>query len=130
MAIPMPERTFTADLGAHTEGEVVVKGWVRFVRNTKSTTFIVLQDLSGTVQLVGPAHLPVHVKREDAVEVVGRVRKDQRATRGFEVYILDIKVVGAAAELLPFSSGSDLTEVGQETVLDYRPLSLRTDRGG
>src|SRR5262249_21768970 len=78
----------------------------------------------------GPADLPVHVKREDALEIVGRVRKDPRAPRGFEVDIVDIRVIGDAAELLPFSSGSDLTEIGLETVLDYRPLSLRTDRGG
>jgi nondiscriminating aspartyl-tRNA synthetase len=126
----MSKRVFTADLATYIDKEVIVMGWARFVRRTKSTTFIVLQDVSGTVQIVGTSDLPVHVKREDALEIVGRVRKDQRAPRGFEVDIVDIRVIGDAAELLPFSSGSDLTEIGLETVLDYRPLSLRTDRGG
>jgi nondiscriminating aspartyl-tRNA synthetase len=126
----MRRRVFAADLDGQREGEVLVKGWARFVRNTKSTTFIVLQDASGMVQLVGPAPLPVHVKRDDALEVVGRVRRDARAPRGFEVDILDIKVIGAAAALLPFTSGSNLAAVGLETVLDYRPLSLRTEQGG
>jgi nondiscriminating aspartyl-tRNA synthetase len=126
----MLTRVLASDLATYIDREVTIKGWARFVRHTKSTTFIVLQDVSGTVQLVGPADLPIHVKREDAVVVVGRVRKDQRAPRGFEVDIVDIRVIGDSAESLPFLSGSDLTEIGLETVLDYRPLALRTDRGG
>jgi nondiscriminating aspartyl-tRNA synthetase len=125
----MVTRVFAADLATYIDREVTVKGWAKFVRDTKSTNFIVLQDVSGTVQLVGPADLPVHVKREDALEIVGRVREDQRAPRGFEVDIMDIRVIGDSAESLPFLSGSDLTEIGLDTVLDYRPLALRTDRG-
>ncbi len=126
----MLKRVLAADLATYIDREVTVKGWARFVRNTKSTTFIVLQDVSGTVQLVGPADLSVHVKCEDVLEIVGRVRQDQRAPRGFEVDIMDIRVIGTAADSLPFLSSSDLTDIGLETVLDYRPLALRTDRGG
>jgi hypothetical protein len=78
----------------------------------------VLQDTSGIVQLVGPANLPVHVHREDALEIVGRVRKDERSPRGFEIDIIDIRVIGRSAESLPFFSGSELTDVGLETTLD------------
>jgi nondiscriminating aspartyl-tRNA synthetase len=126
----MVKRVFVADLATYMDRDVTVQGWARFVRHTKSTTFIVLQDVSGTVQLVGPADLPVHVKREDALEIVGRVRQDPRAPHGFEVDIADLRVVGEAAASLPFLSGSDLTDIGLETVLDYRPLALRTERGG
>ena len=78
----------------------------------------------------GPANLPVHGKRDDALEIVGRVRKDQRAPRGFEIDIIDIRVIGRSAESLPFSSGSELTDNRFGDYLDYRPLALRTDRGG
>ena len=94
----MSKRVFAADLATHIDREVTVMGWARFVRNTKSTSFIVLQDVSGTIQVVGPSDLPVHVKREDALEIVGRIRKGQRAPRGFEVDIVDIRVIGDAAE--------------------------------
>jgi nondiscriminating aspartyl-tRNA synthetase len=126
----MVKRMFAADLATYIDQDVIVKGWARFVRNTKSTTFIVRQDVSRTVQLVGPADLPVHVKREDALEIVGRVRQDQRAPHGIEVDIVDLRVLGEAAASLPFLSGSDLADIGLETVLDYRPLALRTERGG
>jgi nondiscriminating aspartyl-tRNA synthetase len=126
----MAKRVFTSDLGDFIGQEVLIRGWARFVRNTKSTTFVVLQDVSGTVQTVGPPKMPTHVKRDDALEIVGRVRQDARAPRGFEVDILQVQLVGESRDILPFSSASDLADIGQEIVLDYRPLSLRTDRGG
>jgi nondiscriminating aspartyl-tRNA synthetase len=126
----MAKRIFTSDLGDFIGQEVLLRGWARFVRNTKSTTFIVLQDVSGTAQAVGPPKMTTHVKRDDALEIIGCVRRDARAPRGFEVDILQIQVVGESRDILPFSSASDLSDVGQEIVLDYRPLSLRTDRGG
>ncbi|MEX2284876.1 MAG: aspartate--tRNA(Asn) ligase [Gemmatimonadota bacterium] len=125
----MSERVFASELHAYIGQEVELRGWVRFVRPTKSTTFVVIQDASGTVQAVGPTPLPVHLKREDAVRVVGRLRKDSRATAGYELDLIAVDVIGEAANNLPFSAASDLDEVGQETVLNYRPLSLRTDKG-
>jgi RecJ-like exonuclease len=54
-------RKFIADVADSIGEQVLIRGWAKFVRKTKSTTFIVLQDTSGTVQCVGPAQLPVHV---------------------------------------------------------------------
>jgi nondiscriminating aspartyl-tRNA synthetase len=124
------QRLMAADLGQFIDQEVLVRGWARFVRNTKTTTFVVVQDVSGVVQCVGSSKLGVHVKREDAVEILGKVRKDERAPIGYEVSIIEIRVIGVASESLPFSAASDLSDVGIETILDYRPLSLRTDRAG
>src|SRR5690348_15847138 len=108
------KRVFTADLGEFFGQEVLDRGSTRFIRNHKSTTFIILQDVSGTVQTVGPSKMPTHVKRDDALEIVGRVGQDARAPRGIEVDILHVQVVGESREVLPFSSASDLSEVGQE----------------
>jgi aspartyl/asparaginyl-tRNA synthetase len=45
-------RTFIADLGAAVGDEVVLAGWVHALRTTKSTTFLVVHDASGNVQVV------------------------------------------------------------------------------
>lgn len=126
------ERTFVADLGSHLDQEVLLRGWVRRIRETKSTTFLVLQDASGLVQVVAdPAALAsTEVKTEDAVEIVGRVRAEPRARQGFEVDLRELRVVAPSGPNLPFTSAAKLETIGQEVVLDYRPLSLRTDRGG
>lgn len=128
----MADRTFTADLAAHLGEDVVLRGWVRRLRETKSTTFILLQDASGTVQVVAdPAALSaLELKSEDTVEIVGRPRAEPRAKQGYEVDLGSVRVLAPAVANLPFTSGTKLETISQEVVLDHRPLSLRTDRGG
>jgi nondiscriminating aspartyl-tRNA synthetase len=127
-----PERSFVADLATRVGQEVLLRGWVRRLRETKSTTFIVLQDASGTVQVVADPALvaPLGLKSEDTVEIRGLLRSEPRAKSGFEVDFREGRLLAPASHNLPFTSGGDLAKIGQEVVLDYRPLSLRTDRGG
>jgi nondiscriminating aspartyl-tRNA synthetase len=127
-----PPRTFIADLGDKAGAEVVVAGWARALRTTKSTTFLVLQDGSGTVQAVAAPNLLAHVQREDAVRLHGRVRADARAPGGFELDVLALEVVGAAAGQLPIETSKDpeAIGIGQELLVDCRPLALRTARYG
>lgn len=128
----MSERVFAADLAGHLGREVVLRGWIHHLRATKSTTFIVLKDASGTVQVVadpGAIH-GLALKTEDAVEVRGRPRAEPRARQGYEVDLVALRVLGPAIHSLPFTSASPIGEVGPETAIDYRPLLLRTERGG
>lgn len=128
----MTDRVFTADLAAHFGQEVLLRGWIQRLRETKSTTFIVLKDASGTVQVVADPQKtkPLGLKTEDCVEVVGRPRAEARARQGYEVDLVDVRLLAAAAEGLPFTSMSKLDDLGPEVQLDYRPMTLRTDRGG
>jgi len=128
----MRERIFVADLASHVGQEVLLRGWVRRLRETKSTTFIMLQDGSGIIQVVAApsAVAPLGIKSEDAIEIVGRLREEPRSRSGFEVDLLEAQVLAPAAHNLPFTSATALEKISQEIVLEYRPLSLRTDRGG
>src|SRR5262249_10172156 len=50
---PKMPRTMIADLKSfERQQHYELKGWIRRIRETKSTTFIVLQDCSGTIQVV------------------------------------------------------------------------------
>lgn len=128
----MAERIFVADLAAHLGQEVLLRGWVRRLRETKTTTFIVFQDGSGLVQVVAdPARVsPLGLKSEDTVEIVGSLRAEPRAKGGYEVDLREARVLAPAAHNLPFTSATRLENISQEIVLEHRPLSLRTDRGG
>lgn len=99
-------RTFIADIGTAASREVLLSGWARALRTTKSTTFLVLQDASGIVQAVAAPNVMALVKREDAVTLRGRVREDARAPGGFEINVLEIEVVGAAAPQAPIDAQS------------------------
>lgn len=123
------QRTMVADLGE--SAPTVLKGWIRRIRETKSTTFIVLQDCSGTVQVVADPAMTKNLglRAESAVAIAGAARRDERAPGGLEFDAREITILNQAAETLPFTSASRLDQLSPELVINYRPLSIRTDRG-
>jgi nondiscriminating aspartyl-tRNA synthetase len=125
------QRHMIGDLDRSPEGSVLLKGWIRRIRETKSTTFIVLQDCSGTIQVVAdPAKLNREgLRAESAVAIVGRPRRDERAPGGIEIDCEEIEILGASVETLPFKSVSRLEEISPEIAINNRPLAMRTDRG-
>ncbi len=126
-------KTFVADLPQRIGQEVVLAGWVHRLRALATTTFVILKDASGLAQCVAAtdALKDVHVSVDDAVEIVGTPRSEPRSRfGGFEVDVRSLRVLGAAAQDLPFHPGVDLGAVGIETILSHRPLSLRNDKIG
>jgi hypothetical protein len=115
--------------GAAHNDEVAVAGWVHALRTTKSTTFLVLQDASGSVQAVAAPDRIEHLQREDAVRLRGRVRAAAQPG-GFGLDVLELQVVGAASGPLPIETHRDPEErgLGPELLIDCRPLALRTAR--
>jgi len=125
-------RIFTASATRQLGETVEVRGWVFRLRSLASTTFIVLRDCTGTIQCVcatasfkGP-----HVKLDDVIAIVGRVRAEARAKSGCEIDIEELRLLNPASHALPFNSGGKLSAVGQEARLAYRPLAARSDSIG
>jgi nondiscriminating aspartyl-tRNA synthetase len=125
-------RTFAADLTSLAGSQVIVRGWVYRLRVLAKTTFIIVRDCSGEVQCVVPTESlhDLRPKVDDAIEVRGAVRKDDRARGGIEVDIQSVTLLYRSASLLPFTSSSDVSDVGLEILTEYRPLALRNDRVG
>ncbi|PYU47170.1 MAG: aspartate--tRNA(Asn) ligase [Acidobacteria bacterium] len=121
------QRVFIESLSDFVQQEVVLRGWVCRMRVLGKTTFVVLQDCSGEVQCVAtPESIKEHhLKLEDIVEIVGRVRQEIRAKLGYELDILQVRVLNRSGQHLPFNSFSDVDSVGSETLIEYRPLALR-----
>jgi len=121
------QRVFIHSLSDFVQQEVVLRGWVCRMRVLGKTTFVVLKDCSGEVQCVAtPESIKEHhLKLEDTVEIVGRVRQETRAKLGYELDIFQVRVLNRSGQHLPFHSFSDLDSVGPETLIEYRPLALR-----
>ena len=133
----MTNRTYIKDLNKHIDEEVIIAGWVDVRRDQGKMIFMDIRDMSGKVQCVA---LPMHaeavemastVRPEWVLKVSGKVNKrPERNVKAdvlngdIELEILLIEVVSASQEL-PFSSDADLN---LDTLLDYRPLTLRRDR--
>jgi nondiscriminating aspartyl-tRNA synthetase len=91
-----------------------------------------LHDCSGEAQCVTASEelKVLQLKLEDTVEIYGRVRAEARSKWSYEVDILHAKVLNRAATPLPFQASSDLASVGQEVLLEYRPLAVRNNAVG
>src|ERR1700688_2383475 len=118
------KRVFIQSLPEFVQKEVVLRGWVYRMRVLGKTTFVLLRDCSGAAQCVAaPESIKdLHLKLEDTVEILGRVRADSRSKSGYEVDILQASILNRSGQHLPFNSFSNLESVGPETLIEYRPL--------
>ncbi len=132
MATARLTRIFAASAIGHVDELVLVRGWVFRLRVLAATTFLVVRDCTGTIQCVIETvrFREHHVKLDDVIELVGRVRRDERAKSGCEIDVQELRVLNAASHRLPFNSGSKLAAVGQDARLEYRPLAARNDEVG
>ena len=126
------QRVFIRSLLDFVQQEVVLRGWVCRMRVLGKTTFVVLKDCSGEVQCVAsPDSIKAHhLKLEDTVEITGRVRVETRSKSGYEVDILQLRVLSRSGRNLPFTSSSNLDLIGPEALVEYRPLALRNEAVG
>ena len=125
-------RTFVNSLDQFINEEALVRGWVYRLRVLARTTFIILKDCSGEIQCVAASESvrELHLKLDDAVEIRGRVRAEGRAKSGYEIDILQARILNRAINNLPFNSSSNVSSVGPEILMEYRPLALRNDAVG
>ncbi len=126
------QRTLIYSLSELIGHEVLLRGWVYRLRVLARNTFVVLRDCSGEAQCVAGSDSlkDHHLKLDDCVEVYGRIRADHRSKSGYEVDIIRVRVLSRSSSGLPFNSSSRIESVGQETLLEYRPLAVRNDAIG
>src|ERR1700733_4368158 len=125
---PTTHRTFIQNIAPSSPSDVLIRGWVYRLRVLGKTAFVILRDCSGEVQcVVATETLKDHrLKVEDAVEIAGTVRADSRSKAGFEIDISSVRVLNRAGQNLPFQSADGVEGVSLETLVEYRPLALRT----
>ena len=126
------QRIFIENIGDCISAEVRLKGWIYRLRILGQTAFLILRDCTGQAQCViaSSSLKDLHLKVEDVLEIQGSVRREPRSKTGYEVDISEIRVLNRAAQNLPFQSASQVESVGLEALIQYRPLSLRTEAVG
>ncbi len=133
----MKNRIFIKDLKDNITKEVILGGWVDARRDQGKMVFFDMRDMTGRVQCVV---LPNH---EEAIEMAKTIRPEwvlkvtalvnKRPEKNIKAGVMNgdlelevtaIEVLSAAQEL-PFASNAELN---LDTLLDYRPLTLRRER--
>jgi nondiscriminating aspartyl-tRNA synthetase len=132
MVTTAARRIFIENISDFLPGEVRLRGWVYRLRILGKTAFVILRGCSGEAQcVIASEALKDHkLKVEDVVEILGSVRAEPRSKTGCEVDIHEIRVLNRAGQNLPFQSGAQVDSVGLETLIQYRPLSLRSEAVG
>src|ERR1700730_7684930 len=111
---------------------VVIRGWVYRLRVLAKTTFIIVKDCTGEGQCVAATESlrDLRLQLDDAVEIHGVARADNRAKAGLEIDGSGVVILNRAGNQLPFNSSSDLSNLSAEIRTEYRPLALRNERVG
>ena len=130
---PPPVATI-ATLGRHEGQAVTLRGWLYNLRESGKLLFPIFRDGTGTIQ--GVAHVksvPAEVfdalkglTQESSVIVTGKVRADKRAPGGYELDVLDLKVVQRVPESDPYPI--TLKEHGVDFLMEHRHLWVRSPR--
>lgn len=130
------ERTLIRDLQDHIGAEVTINGTIDVVRLQGKMAFFDFRDRSGKVQGIvfgKPEVLEIaqDLGQEYSVAVTGKVKErpekmvNQKVQNGdIELEITDIVILNES-EAMPFDLNGELH---LETVLDNRPLTLKTER--
>lgn len=133
----MTGRIFIDQLNQHIDQEVIIAGWVDVRRDQGKMIFMDMRDMSGKIQCVilpnqtEALEVASKARPEWVLKVTGKVNKrpERNVKQGvvngdIELEIFSIEVLSAAQEL-PFTSDAELN---LDTLLDYRPLTLRRER--
>lgn len=117
---------------------VTIHGRVYKIRRMSGFAFLILQlpkpDASGS-GLLQCIWLPEQAGDLDGLPVeqacialTGQVVAEPRSRSGYEVQVLRIKVLSTPAEELPVVINNKVLDMSLETLLDYRPITLRNEK--
>jgi nondiscriminating aspartyl-tRNA synthetase len=120
------ERDLIQELYDENKKHVNVIGWIEKIRNLGGIEFLIIKDRSGDIQALKnkPDEVYGLLKKNDIVEVSGELIKDKRAPHGSEIRINKLDIISSSKKQFPLSEEKDSREK-LETLLDYRPVSLR-----
>jgi nondiscriminating aspartyl-tRNA synthetase len=126
------ERTYIKDISAQAGTQVAAFGFVHALRIQSKIIFLVLRDITGTVQCVielksAAFETAKALSLESVIRVTGLAKAEKNAPGGVEISVESIEVLSVAHPELPIpvviKKGNEDTEA--PTRFDYRWLDLR-----
>ena len=119
-------------LGEHIGETVSLHGAVYKVRKMSGFAFVLLRTAREILQCVYGeefSEFPLStLKEESCVRVRAKVAAEERSKTGWELHLLWVEVLSEAAELSPVVINNKCLAAAPETVLDYRPITLRNEK--
>ena len=126
------ERTPIQKIKEKAGTQTKIAGFVQTIRDQGSIKFLIIRDITGTIQVVVSKANPEALNTasalslESVVEVVGLAKEEKQAPGGIEIQAAEIHVLSASIPELPIPvvpKGQEETD--QQIRLDWRWLDLR-----
>lgn len=118
--------------GGYEGRNVRVRGAIHAIRNMGEVAFVILRKREGLVQCIyeeGKSRFALSVLGEgDTVETEGICRSDPRAPGGFELRLLEVRVLSKPAAPLPLQINKRRLNTSLEAKLNNRAVALRNPR--
>jgi len=128
----MLKATHTKDIHTLASQTVTVQGFVQAIRAQSKIAFVVVRDITGTIQGVVMQDSPAFVVAkelsvESVIRMTGLAKVEKNAPGGVEIEVQEIEVLSHADPVLPIPvvtiKGGEETEA--PTRFDYRWIDLR-----
>jgi nondiscriminating aspartyl-tRNA synthetase len=117
------KRLLIKEICHHEKEKALIKGRIFNIRNLGNIIFLVVRDYTGVVQVV--VSKDVEVSNGDVISIEGVIKKDERANGGYEIKGEKVEIIAKNIEDLPFDLEKEDINLNLNTLLDYRPISLR-----
>ncbi|EOR25980.1 aspartyl-tRNA ligase [Niallia nealsonii AAU1] len=122
------KRVLISECEQHIGKEVILKGWVKKIRQLGKVGFLLLRDRTGTVQCVlEQEQNQLKIETESVVRVTGVLVKTDKTANGVELQVNEL-IVLAEADPLPFEINKKKVNAGLDHLLNHRVLSLRHEQ--
>ena len=110
------------------EQEVKVSGWIHRIKKLKAVVFVILRDRSGYIQLAVDPEMFGHLKLETVISVTASVVSNANKYGPYEIQVKELSVLSEVTEDLPIKINGKSLEIGMDTMLNNRVLSLRHEQ--
>jgi len=122
-------RIMTTDVKNHIGKKINLIGWIAQIRDLKNIKFVLLRDVSGTVQIVILKNHPLFkeitkIPFETVVSIKGSVSENKQAKSGYEVILEKMDIISKCNPVLPVDVAPKTTSK-LDTRIDYKFLDAR-----
>lgn len=129
------ERTYIKDIKNHLGEQITLSGFAQTIRKQGGIIFLILRDISGTVQTVviksntSAFTTLQELSTESVLTITGEAKENAQAPSGIEVFINSVEILSQAEPELPIPvDEKGESETNLDTRLDWRYLDLRKEK--
>jgi len=126
------ERTQIKQVKEKIGEQIKIDGFVHTIRDQGSIKFLIIRDITGTIQVVVTKSSTEALKvasslsLESVVEVIGFVKEEKQAPNGIEIQAEEINILSSSIPELPIQVvEKNEEEADQQIRLDWRWIDLR-----